>query len=42
MSDSDKRREFDSIDKRIKETLKGTEEYRDLMPGPIPFFRDIN
>ena len=42
MTDDQKRREFDSIDKEIKRTLAGTEDYRDLLPGPIPFFRDIN
>ena len=42
MTDDQRRREFDSIDKEIKRTLAGTEDYRDLLPGPIPFFRDIN
>lgn len=42
MTDDQKRRQLDSIDKQIKGTLAGTEDYRDLLPGPIPFFRDIN
>lgn len=42
MTDDQKRRQLDYIDKAIKATLAGTERYRESMPGPIPFLRGIN
>jgi hypothetical protein len=42
MTDDQKRKQLDYIDKAIKATLAGTERYRESMPGPIPFLRGIN